>query len=98
MPDRKPELFFGGVAPVGTPLDFALKTLKTALDSHGYDVEPIKLSEQARLLALNTPEAEGADEFARISALMDRGNEARKLSGANDLLARMAVSLANEKR
>src|SRR5438128_4811993 len=99
MADPKPELFFGGVAPVGTPLDFPLKTLKNALDSYGYDVEPIKLSEQARLLKLNTPEAAGdAGEFARISALIERGNEARKTSGANDLLARLAVSLASEKR
>src|ERR1700754_3124397 len=76
MSDRKPELFFGGVAPVGTPLDFAFKTLKNALDAHDYDVEPVKLSEQARLLTLATPETEGGDEYARISALMDRGNEA----------------------
>lgn len=98
MSESKPDLFFGGVAPVGTPLDFAFKTLKNALEEHGYDVEPIRLSDQARILRLTTPEVEGGGEFTRIWAMMDRGNEARRILGVNDVLARLSVALANDSR
>lgn len=100
MSTSKPhELFFGGVAAVGTPLEFSLQALTKALGVYAYKVLPIKLSEQARLLELPTPEpTSGASEFERVMRKMDRGNEARQRSGLNDVLARLAISVASTKR
>jgi hypothetical protein len=98
MREPMSELFFGGVAPVGTPLQFALHTLTNALSAHGYDTERIKLSDQLALFNLDTPELHDEGEFKRVSSLMDRGNEAKRRSGSNDVLARLAVAVAGSTR
>lgn len=94
-----PDLFFGGVSAVGTPLDLAFNTLVSNLAKRSYVAEPIQLSEMPRLLATPTPEAApGSGAFKRTWALMDRGNEARELSQVNDVLASLAIGIANAHR
>lgn len=96
-PDR-PELFFGISSAVGTPLQYSLDILKRELAKRQYQMQIEQLRDFTRLLRLTTPEPPpNADEFTRTWALMDRGNEARKIA-TNDILAGLAVAVVNEKR
>ena len=52
-PIAHPELLFGVVAAVGTPVDFVCKTLESLLSRRGYDVTTISLSKQMAGLSLS---------------------------------------------
>jgi deoxycytidylate deaminase len=88
-----PELFFGIVSAVGTPVGFFLGTLKKQLEKHGYEAHELRLSGYPVLLKVPTPPPEpGIGEFARINTLMDMGDEARRITQRGDILALFASS------
>lgn len=95
------ELFFGVVAPVGTDLTPLLSTLSTHLTKFRYQTLQIRLSDFLR-------HEEGANrhgvriratpEIARITSLIDAGNQLRRLAGMNEVLALHAASDVNRRR
>jgi deoxycytidylate deaminase len=89
----EPEIVIGLVAGVGAPLDDVQDLIRRELAALGYDAEVLHLSEFTRHFDLATamPRA-GAGEAARIDALMNRGNEAREITGRNDILALAAIA------
>ncbi len=87
-----PELIFGFVAPVGTPLTHLTTVLITELTHFGYQAEEIHLSHFLANFNLPTPEAPpGASAFTRINALMTRGDELRENLGGGEALALLAA-------
>jgi len=85
----KPELVIGLVAAVGAPLGVFTGALEDLLETRGYDVRLIHVSDFLnKAVNLPTPPpGAGVDEYTRISALMNRGNELRESAGSGEALA-----------
>jgi deoxycytidylate deaminase len=96
----QPELFFGVVAAVGTPWSTVEPYLRGGLASRGYMVDPlIKVSELLRLFKLKVPyPPTTADEYERVTTLMDMGDELRRVTGRSESLALMVAAHINAKR
>jgi deoxycytidylate deaminase len=93
------EMVFGVVAAVGTPVKFVTNTLDAALRQRGYESAVLHLSSYTKAVKLDTPwPQENADEYARISTLMKRGNELREKAGQGDILAAFAAAEINSRR
>jgi deoxycytidylate deaminase len=92
-PDQS-ELVLGIVAGVGTPLERVQSALAAALRALGYRSELVHLSRLTKGFAgLRTPSPRtSAGEAARITAMMNRGDEARQTTGRDDILALAAIS------
>jgi deoxycytidylate deaminase len=89
----KPDVVFALTSAVGTPLEPTQTILTESLKTRSYQSKLIQLSDLAKLITVPTPLPDkDADEFTRIRALMDRGNEAREISGENSILAAFAIS------
>ncbi|HVH69017.1 MAG TPA: anti-phage dCTP deaminase [Gemmatimonadales bacterium] len=90
----KPELVIGLVAAVGAPLGVFTGALEDLLEARGYDVRLIHLSDfLMKAVNLPTPPPPvGANEYTRISALMNRGNELRESAGSGEALALWAAA------
>ena len=89
---ESPQLILGIAAAVGTPLDFFTHLLQQELEDRAYALTVSHLSRYTKLFELPTQyPAADADEYQRISSLMDRGNQARELSGREDILAMCAI-------
>lgn len=100
---QDPEIVFGIVAAVGSPLDFFQSVFTEELKKRSYSVVPLRLSHFTELLddKLHLPTslpAERAGEAKRIDTFMNRGNEARQLSGRNDILALCAIGDIHKRR
>ncbi|MEX2157151.1 MAG: anti-phage dCTP deaminase [Gemmatimonadales bacterium] len=95
--NNKPELIIGLVAAVGAPLGVFTGALEDLLEGMSYKVQTIHISDFL-LEGLNLPTpppAKGADEYTRISALMNRGNELRESAGSGEALALLAAAHIN---
>lgn len=89
---KRPELIFGLVAPVGTPLNLFVTILEEKLQALDYSATPLRLSGHTGMFELPTSvPPSGAREATRINRMMDRGNEVRQVSGRNDILALAAI-------
>ncbi len=98
--DDKPELIFGLVAAVGTPLRNVCRIIKDELSNRGYSCGEIKLSDflsQGYHLKSPLPSS-NTNEFERINRLMDLGNELRQVSGGGEALALIAAAYINNMR
>ena len=98
---RNTELFFGVVAPVGTDLGPLSSTLAAHLGKFRYQLLPMRLSDflrEERVAATHGVRLRTTSEFARITSLMDAGNELRRLAAMNDVLARYAASDVSRRR
>jgi deoxycytidylate deaminase len=96
-----PELFFGVVAAVGTPLDESfVPHLIERLKTHGYtDVPVIRVSDLLKDLNLKSQSPqEHAREYDRLSMLMNRGDELRKETGRPEALALLATATIRARR
>lgn len=94
-----PELIFGFVAPVGTPLRHLSTVLIAELQELSYQAEEIHLSNF--LTGFNLPTREvslEASEFERINTLMTRGDELREKLGGGEALALLAAIEIQSKR
>jgi len=80
------ELVIALVGAVGTELGKVSEILKSRLMTFGYTRTEIHVSTDVIPLMV-ADGIDASDEYARISSLMTAGNEARKLSGDNSVLA-----------
>jgi hypothetical protein len=95
---EKPELVFGVVAAVGTPIDPVCLILEEALTARGYKPERLHLSSFMNGLSLEKPMPPlEATVFDRINMQMDRGNELRQKTGRPESLALLAAAHINAK-
>ena len=89
---ESPELVIGLVAGVGAPLELVQHTVSAQLRRLGYTAEVLHLSRMTDRFELPTGRpGRGMNEFRRINAMMNRGNEARKATGRNYILALAAI-------
>jgi len=96
----QPELFFGVVAAVGTPWTTVEPYLRGGLKNRGYSVDPvIRVSELLRLFKLKIAyPPDTADEYERVTTLMDMGDELRRVTRRSEALALMVAAHINAKR
>src|SRR6266540_2380169 len=87
----QPELFFGVVAAVGTPWTTVEPYLRRGLTNRGYTVDPvIRVSELLRLFKLKIAyPPDTAEEYDRVTTLMNMGDELRRVTGRSEALALM---------
>jgi deoxycytidylate deaminase len=97
---ENPELVFGLVGPLGSPMTRVTKLLSSGLDAFGYNAEEIRLSNFLSVYGnLPTPHPAADDPpFKRWMALMSRGNELREQLKRGDALAMHAAAAINQKR
>jgi hypothetical protein len=92
------ELILGLIGAVGTEMTKVREILRNRLELHGYTVVIIGISKDIIPMMVNSLKSEYANEYLRLSSLMDAGNEARKSSNDNSILALGAAALINSKR
>lgn len=85
------EIVIGIVSAVGTEVTRVITPLKDRLTRFGYQVEEIKVSS---LLSSSST----TDEYERIKGLMNKGDELRRSSENNAILAYGAAKLIRDKR
>jgi hypothetical protein len=85
------ELVLGLVGPVGVNLRKIGKDLTKCLERYGYDCKEIHVSRLIQNL-VEIPEHNPDSEFERANALMTAGNDARRITENNAILALGAVS------
>lgn len=83
----KSELVIGLVGAVGTDLDGVIKVFSDRLRGFSYEAQTVHISEQIIKKIAAVKRYSKTDKAARINALMDAGNEARRLTGDNAILA-----------
>lgn len=84
---NKSEVVFGLVGATGTDMDLVSNLVEACLKLFGYSVKEISVSGEVIPIVGTLEEFNENDEFERISALMNAGNEARKNSDDNAILA-----------
>jgi len=96
---QQPELVFGLVGALGSPMGKVVDLLTSKLGEVGYDAEEIRLSDFLDAYELPTVRPEVSDSpYVRYSRLMSRGNELRELLGRGDALAmHAAVKIYNRR-
>ena len=84
----KSEIVIGLVGAVGTELPRIADDIKALLSTHhGYEVLPIRISEEVIPTIVGKPKSRGDDEFHRVDTNMTNGDLARKKTGDNSILA-----------
>lgn len=91
------ELVIGLVSAVGTNLTFLTQTLEDSLRRRAREVTHIKVS-QSILAGLFQDNGQDITEYERIRNFMSYGNQARKVSGDNGILATGIASVIQELR
>ncbi len=91
------ELIIGLVGAVGAELSKVVDVVQQRLQNMGYTVDQIRISSQV-IPALTTPGPPPQNEFERIDSMMTAGDEARKSSGDNSILALGAAAEIASKR
>jgi deoxycytidylate deaminase len=81
------ELVIGLVGAVGTELKLAIDFLLERLRVFKYEVVEVRVSTDIIPQVVDAPAEAYASEYARIRGLMDLGNEARRTTGDNSVLA-----------
>lgn len=91
---HSPELVIALSGPVGSGLGLVIKSLTAVLAQRSYEVVHVKVTskfpEIAEQLGIGVTKTPDGDEFARISNMMDLGNQLRERLG-EDLGAQLAV-------
>lgn len=93
-----PELFFAIAGAIGIDVDEIEASLTRALDSVGYGVETIKLTDQMAEYGPTTPLPKGADYDSKMNYKMDVGNELCARYEDNATLARIGVRAVRNRR
>ncbi|BES70020.1 anti-phage dCTP deaminase [Marinobacter nanhaiticus D15-8W] len=86
------EIVIGLVSAVGTETTRVVTPLKDRLSHFGYDAKEIKVS------SLLVTDGSAANEYERIKSLMDAGDQRRKDTKLNSILAYGAAKLISDKR
>jgi deoxycytidylate deaminase len=96
FPDN-PEVIIGFVAPIGTPLRMLEPILVDELDKREYESVKIRVSDFTRF-ADPKFQVPAEESYGRYSALMNLGNDLRKRSGRNDILALFTAARIAQER
>ena len=99
MPDARPELIIGVVAPVGADLDSVIAALDAALSRVGYSHDVVRISSLFSSIPGDAFERlvdEPEDE--RYRTHIAAGNELRRAVGTHDAAARLAIARVRELR
>ena len=89
--DQHAELVFGLVYSVGTEPDDVVRVLKDYLGQFNYSPQVFRISKYLRSLDLGI-EFDASAPDALMHALMDAGDEARRRTGSDDILAVSAIN------
>jgi len=81
------EMVIGLVGAVGTPHKFVVDILRERLKSFNYKTTEIRVSHDVIGTLYDNIPKNFASEFERISTYIEKGNESRKNSGDNSILA-----------
>lgn len=92
------ELVLALIGAVGTELRKVRDTLEDHLKVLGYTVVHVKITRDVMPKIVEPESYKDGDEYARLMGLMDAGNEARRRSGDNSILALGAVAYINATR
>jgi deoxycytidylate deaminase len=92
------ELVFGLIGSVGTELDKIRAIIEDRLKVAGYSVTQVRVTKDVIPQIIPVSVDANAGEGRRIASLMHAGNEARRRSGDNSILALGAVAFINSKR
>ncbi|MCK5018650.1 MAG: dCMP deaminase family protein [Candidatus Peribacteraceae bacterium] len=96
-PFADPELVIGLVGAVGTELDKVVKIITEKLKTFRYkNIREIHISKEVIPEVTNVDLLENGDEYLRINNLMTAGDEARRKSGDNSILALGAAARIGE--
>jgi hypothetical protein len=98
QPFADAEIIFGLVAAVGTDLGKVRSVLEDRLKVLGYIVTHVRITTDVIPVALGAPAPSWKGELERLRGLMDAGDEVRKRSGDNSVLALGAAALINSQR
>lgn len=93
--DKDSELIIALVAAVGTDLSAITSVLTGRLQTFSYKATEIKISNH---IIAELREIPPAPHFERVNALMTEGNQLRKGTGDNAILAKLAAAKINEIR
>lgn len=95
----RPELVFGLVAPIGTPLELFETELKQSLRGRGYSPCVHKLSDfLTDAVPYTGPVYEGSEKYQRYMRLMTQGDAVREATSTADILALYAASKISSER
>src|SRR5262245_39308414 len=97
-PFRDTELVIGLIGAVGTQLDRVQELLRVRLIISGYDVRHVRISQDIIPDIVPPKPVAPNDEYERIMASMDAGNEARERSKENAILALGTAAFINSQR
>ncbi len=92
------ELIIGLVGAVGTELRSVEEKIRERLKAFKYETEDIRISKDVIPKVIGMEQIPGGDEYLRITAMMNAGNEARKVSGNNAVLALGVSAVISESR
>jgi hypothetical protein len=92
------ELVIGLVGAVGAELNKVEDIIRDRLKVFRYEVEEIRISRDVIPRTIRGAGIASTDEYSRIRGMMDAGNEARRISNNNAILALGAASVIFEKR
>lgn len=85
--DNEFEVVLGLVCAAGTDLSPVIEAMTQRLCDYGCQVREIRISKDVIPNVVDVPKIDDSNECERISKLMDAGNEARKKSKSNSVLA-----------
>jgi deoxycytidylate deaminase len=94
------ELIFAFVYAIGTHMESIQAQLADDLSRFGYSVEPIKISDlfEDYLVLCEGLTLDEQPYFKRIYSRMEVGNRLRRVSGQEDICARIAIEAINHER
>ena len=93
-----PELFIGLVGAVGTDLDKITNIFVEELKKVRYNTQPVFLSELLKQVPELIPEHDSTNEYERIKAFMDAGDELRKKTSDGSILAKFSIAYIRDFR
>ncbi len=92
-PSVDAELVIGLIAPVGVDLDLVRRTLASLLEALNYIPHVLRVTTDVLPSLISTPEVPSSgNEYNRLVALMNAGDQARRLSEDNGIVALAAIA------
>src|SRR5581483_3503807 len=98
MEKFRSEIFLGLVAPVGVDLDQITRLIEDYLPRYIYKTHVIRLSELISSVPGVKTKVNNSSPFKRIDTAMTAGNEARKITVREDILAAHSIIRVQEIR
>lgn len=91
------ELVIGLVGPIGVDFDKINDLLESQLRLYSYDVEKIRISESI-IRQFENISVDGLSHYERFRTFMDAGDNTRKVTGDNSILAKGVAGIISSRR